>query len=85
MHSLLAQRVFMWGPRLQLRPQSYRPADRLVRSETVLKHLNVRDHTSGVKNFSQTSPMEVFWGVEHEYGIHFVPQLHFCRVTVGIL
>ncbi|EYB99975.1 hypothetical protein Y032_0119g882 [Ancylostoma ceylanicum] len=35
---------------LQLRPQSYRSVDRLVRSETVHKHLNGRDHTIGVRN-----------------------------------
>ncbi|EYC27899.1 hypothetical protein Y032_0008g242 [Ancylostoma ceylanicum] len=51
-YSLLAQGVPMERLCLQLRPRSYRPADRLVLSETVVKHLSGRDHTTGVKNGS---------------------------------
>ncbi|EYC06728.1 hypothetical protein Y032_0074g861 [Ancylostoma ceylanicum] len=50
--SITTQGVPMGRICLQLRPQSYRLVNRLVRLETVVKHLNGRGHTTGVKNMS---------------------------------
>ncbi|EYC10348.1 hypothetical protein Y032_0056g2692 [Ancylostoma ceylanicum] len=69
-YSLLAQGVPMEGLCLQLRPQLYRPADRLVRWETVVKHLNGKDHTTSVKNESNQA---IAWLITLRSQLHTKP------------